>query len=83
MYVIKMFKSVKMCRLLFYFYLILHSLTGIYAREEEISVVLSFILFVCSLSDDVVSNSPDHTQTNDLMTVNHEVERMWKKAVVA
>jgi hypothetical protein len=80
--VIKTFISVKMCRLLFYFYLILQSLTGIYAREENISVVLRFILFVCCLFNDAVSDSPDHTQTNDWVTANHELERTWKKAVV-
>jgi hypothetical protein len=55
----------------------------IYAREEDISVTLRFIIFVCSLFGDVVSNSPDHTETNVWMTVNHELERIWKEGVVA
>jgi hypothetical protein len=72
-----------MCCSLFYVHLILHSLTEINAREEEVSVVLRFILFVCCLFDKAVSSSPDHTGTNDWVTVSNELQRKWKKAVVA
>jgi hypothetical protein len=40
------------------------------------------LLSVCSLSNIAVSNS-DYAVLNDWMTVNNELEMMWKEAVVA
>jgi hypothetical protein len=41
-----------------------------------------FILFIYNLFNDAFS-STDYILSNERMTVNNELERMWKEAVVA
>jgi hypothetical protein len=38
-------------------------------------------IVVCNLFNDAINN-PDSIESNNRMTVNGELERMWKEAVV-
>jgi hypothetical protein len=41
---------------------------------------LLLYLFICSLCNNALSNS-DYTESNDLMVMNNELERVWEKVM--
>jgi hypothetical protein len=46
------------------------------------TMFLSSYIFISGLFNDDVSNS-NSTASNDFMTANNELKKMWKKTVVA